>query len=134
MSANLRKCISLQPLGQQRDVNQFSYVFWNPPENRHPNRDFFRETNTKWIRLWADWSIIEPATRGVFDNDVLKHLDDQIKLANDDGLKVILCMWRFPQWANGSTNRNKPPTDVSTISYWAYWFRFLYERYNGDDN
>jgi hypothetical protein len=71
------------------------------------NRALLAETGTAWIRLWADWPLLQPdpqvapddpASRGA---PLLAALDAQIAAANADGLRVVLMPYRFPLWANG---------------------------------
>ena len=65
------------------------------------NRAWLRDTGTRWVRLWADWPTLEPAA-GRLDATKLQALDAQIAAARADGLKVILTIYRFPTWANGT--------------------------------
>ena len=65
------------------------------------NRTFLRDTRTRWVRLWADWPTLQP-TRGTWDAGKLAALDAQIAQAQLDGQKVILTLYRFPTWANGT--------------------------------
>jgi len=62
--------------------------------------------DTKWVRLWAGWDTFEPnAPSGgahAWDQAALTNLDQQIARANAAGLGVILTLWRFPQWSNGT--------------------------------
>ncbi|MDQ3936350.1 MAG: hypothetical protein M3340_17155 [Actinomycetota bacterium] len=132
MSGNMRKCISLGPAGQGGANNQFAYSF-EPSPGDFPNRRFFAETNTKWIRLWADWKVLQPASTTPLDgsNTVLAHLDKEIRRANEDGLKVMLVMYRVPTWV-AAANQYGAPDNVSTTGPWGNWLRFLYGRYKGD--
>jgi hypothetical protein len=73
----------------------------------HDNRTYFAETKTSWVRLWADWPTLQPdPTRPPDDPGGpgaahLQALEDQIRVANEDGIKVALLLYRFPLWANG---------------------------------
>jgi hypothetical protein len=65
------------------------------------NRTFLNDTRTRWVRLWADWPTLQPS-RGTWDAVKLAALDAQVAQAQRDGLKVILTLYRFPTWANGT--------------------------------
>jgi hypothetical protein len=125
------------------------------------NRRFFAETATPWVRMWADWPVLQPDADTPPDRgrgaQALARLDDGIARARADGLRVILTAWRFPRWANGSaalgaaepTHRLedridrdadparrkdltfKLPRDLSPSSDWARWIDFLLTRYGG---
>jgi hypothetical protein len=93
MAADLRRMVALGPAGSispggAQDLRALD------------NRRFFRETATRWVRMWADWPSLEPA-RGQIDAVHLQALDAQIVQARRDGLRVILTPYRFPTWANG---------------------------------
>ena len=62
------------------------------------------------LRLWVDWPTLQPSPAfEVGDPDSPNHLnllglDEQIRLANADGLKVILMPYRYPRWVNGTAD------------------------------
>jgi hypothetical protein len=72
------------------------------------NLGYYADTDTGWIRMWADWPSLQP------DPDLapgdprspgarrLHALDEQIALARAHGLRVVLMPYRFPTWANGT--------------------------------
>lgn len=122
---------------------------------RFENLNFFSETATPWIRLWADWPSLEPA-QNVFNHPWWLSLDDQLRHAKSKGLAVMLTAYRFPTWvgydqlspaekAESAKDRgSNPPTpdspgkgpefriplDVSPTSYWAFFIYLLAYRYN----
>ena len=51
--------------------------------------------------MWADWPTLSPP-RGRLDAVVIGSLDAQIALARRDGLRIVLTLYRFPTWANGT--------------------------------
>jgi len=72
------------------------------------NRALLAASGTAAIRLWADWPSLQP-TPSVAPGDpdgpgapYLAALDAQIAAANADGLRVVLLLYRFPYWANGT--------------------------------
>jgi hypothetical protein len=72
------------------------------------NRARFAETGTTWVRLWADWALLQPEAgrtphRGSGAR-VLAALDAQIDAAHADGRKVMLTTWRYPRWVNGTAS------------------------------
>jgi hypothetical protein len=123
------------------------------------NRRFFAETATPWVRMWADWPVLQPERDQPPDRGsgagALARLDQGIASARADGLRVLLTAWRFPRWANGTdaitagepayrledridagadpARRKdmtfKLPDDLSPRSDWAGWIDFLVGRY-----
>jgi hypothetical protein len=74
----------------------------------HDNRALLADTGTGWVRLWADWPSLQPDPALAIDDPAnpgfarLQALDEQIRAACDDGLRVVLLAYRFPPWANGT--------------------------------
>ena len=100
MSTTLRRIIDLGSGGTMRPGSPGDLRF-------HDNRIFFAETHTSWVRLWADWPLLQPdPSRSPGDPDgagapFLAAIDEQIGVANADGIKVLLQLYRFPavgQW------------------------------------
>ena len=100
-ATNLRKMIDIGPggvihPGSAQDYRAFS------------NRTYFADTQTGWIRMWADWPTLQPDARYRIDDPAspgyanLLALDDQIRQACADGLRVMLLPYRHPLWANGT--------------------------------
>ena len=116
MSTVLRRIIDLGAGGGTRPGSTGDYRF-------DDNRLYFAETNTTWVRLWADWPTVQPdPARAPDDPDgqgaaVLQALDDQIRAANDDGVRVILQLYRFPLWANGLEALGSLRNTDAEISY-----------------
>src|SRR3954451_11312911 len=94
MASNLRRMVVLGPSGTINPGGSHDY-------RSASNRLFFSDTRTRWVRFWADWPTLEPAN-GQLDTARLASLDAQIARAKRDGLKVILTLYRFPTWANGT--------------------------------
>lgn len=100
MSSHLRRIIdlgsgaTLSP-GSARDLRY------------HDNRTFFAETQTSWVRLWVDWPTLQPDPSRSPDDPAgpgaahLQAIDEQIRVAHEDGIAVALQLYRFPLWANG---------------------------------
>jgi hypothetical protein len=100
MSTILRRMIDVGPGGALRPGSAADLRF-------HDNRVVFAETSTPWVRLWADWPTLQPDPLRRPDDPespgapFLAALDDQIAVANADGIKVLLQLFRFPLWTNG---------------------------------
>lgn len=94
MAADLRRMVALGPAG---------IIFPGGAQDLRANENqrFFRETATRWVRMWADWPSLAP-TRDQIDATRLAALDGQIAQARRGGLRVILTLYRFPTWANGT--------------------------------
>ena len=111
------------------------------------NAGYFAETGTRWIRMWADWPSLQPSADHAPDDPLspgrwkLRALDEQIALAGELGLRVLLMPYRFPRWANGTEElepspRGKAPEyrlpadAYGPDSAWAGFFAFLHDRYH----
>jgi hypothetical protein len=100
---------------------------------------------TTHLRLWVDWTFVQP--RGDFALDdpgnpglpYLQSLDAQIDAAVADGLQVILIPWRYPRWVNHNAQREGtkspewrlPDSGHGPYSPWARWVEALWARYAG---
>jgi len=99
MSFTLRRILDLGP----------NATIWpgSPGDLRfHDNRRILRETRTGWVRIWADWPRLQPdpafapgdpASPGA---PYLQALEEQIAVANADGIRVVLVAYRIAPWAN----------------------------------
>src|SRR3954463_4162716 len=94
MAANLRRMVVLGPSGTITPGSSHDY-------RQAGNRGFFAETGTRWVRMWADWPTLMPAASG-FDPAMIGSLDAQIALARRDGRRIVLTLYRFATWANGT--------------------------------
>jgi hypothetical protein len=94
MTTTLRRMVALGPSGTINPGGSHDY-------RNASNRVFFSDTRTRWARFWADWPTLEPAA-GQLDTTRLAALDAQIARAKRDGLRVMLTLYRFPTWANGT--------------------------------
>jgi hypothetical protein len=110
MSTVLRKCLVISP-GSLQDYRVLRLQPWWPQ---------LRATSSH-LRLWADWPTLQ-RQRGVsIDSEAnpgygnLLALDEQIRLAGEDGLKVILMPYRYPRWVN-ETDR----IDASADEYFLF--------------
>jgi hypothetical protein len=116
MSTVLRRIIDLGAGGGTRPGSTGDYRF-------DDNRRYFAETKTTWVRIWADWPTLQPDPARPPDDPegagaaVLAALDDQIRAANADGVKVILLLYRFPLWANGLEALGARRNTDAEISY-----------------
>ena len=89
--------------------------------SRH--RAYFAETQTGWIRMWADWLSLQPDARYRIDDPAnpgypnLMALDAQIRQARADGLWVMLMPYRHPAWANGTAGLVKDTDAEISFEY-----------------
>jgi hypothetical protein len=125
MGASQRKCIVLGNAGSTA-YNEQNYNFTGPPQSV---ASCFPETNTRWLRIWADWKSIQPNSSA---DSNFGQLDNQIQAAKaaNPSLSVILTSYRFPQWANSSTDEFRLPATLSRNSNWGNWIAKLYQRYD----
>ena len=133
MSLHLAKSIDITPNGVLRpgfpqDYREIRKQAWFPQ----------LLATTSHIRFWVDWPSLQPDGNVPFGQPVnddhakkLFGLDEQIRLANQDGLKTILLPYRYPRWVNGTENINQPfgwdnffykPADRAALSTWSNWY------------
>jgi hypothetical protein len=99
-SGNLRKLIDIGPGGVIHPGTPQDY-------RAYSNRTYFADTQTGWIRMWADWPSLQPNGAYRIDDPAspgyanVQALDAQIRQACADGLRVLLMPYRHPVWANG---------------------------------
>jgi hypothetical protein len=132
MSFHLAKCIDITPNGVLRpgfpqDYREYRREPWFPQVL----------ATSSHIRFWVDWPSLQPtgglAFGEVVDADHGKRLlglDEQIRLANQDGLKTILMPYRYPRWVNGTEHINQAfgwdnffykPGDRAALTTWRNW-------------
>jgi hypothetical protein len=90
------------------------------------NRTRFLDTGTPWVRLWADWPVLQPSPDASPD---FSRLDADVALAKADGLRVIVTAWRFAPAA--SPLPFGVPADLSPSGAWGRWIDTLIDRYGG---
>jgi hypothetical protein len=133
MSFHLAKCIDITPNGVLRpgfpqDYREYRKHAWFPN----------LLATTSHIRFWVDWPSLQPKRNIAFgdpanpDHHKLTGLDEQIRLANQDGLKTILMPYRYPTWLNGTEhivqsrsaeNFMYKPGDRAALSTWRAWYQ-----------
>jgi hypothetical protein len=132
MSFHLAKCIDITPNGVLRPGF--------PQDYREYRREpWFSQllATTSHIRFWVDWPTLQPSKDHELGQPVsepharqLFGLDEQIRLANQDGLKTILMPYRYPRWVNGTEGINQPfgwdnffykPWDRAALTTWRNW-------------
>lgn len=148
MAAGLRRCVVLGPAGIIDPGGPQDYRVGN-------NAVWLRDSGTRWVRLWADWPSLMPVADQL-DPAHIAACDAQIAQARADGMRIILTLYRFPTWANGTdgltpeqlaatmpdrrasgqpdTRAKSPlfryPEDLSPTSAFGRFVRLLIERYD----
>ena len=116
MSSTLRKIIDIGPGGviYPGSAQDLRYA---------QNLSYFSDTRTRWIRFWADWPSLQPHPDYAPDDPrspgawKLQALDEQIRLANANGIKVMLMPYRFPTWVNGTSTLSAQKNTDAEISF-----------------
>ena len=133
MSFQLAKCIDITPNGVLRPGFPQDY------REYRKHTDWFPRllATTSHIRFWVDWPSLQPRQEIAFGDPAnpehfkLAGLDEQIQLANHDGLKTILLPYRYPRWVNGTEGINQPfgsdnfaykPSDRAALTTWRNWY------------
>jgi hypothetical protein len=103
----------------------------------HDNRQILRDTRSSWVRIWADWPRLQPDPLLAIDDPAspglpfLQVLDEQIAIANAEGVRVLLVVHRIAPWANGTAGLVPLKGTDAEISF-QYWDRIAqraWERY-----
>jgi hypothetical protein len=182
VSRVLRKCVSMSTIASPDD--DWGSLLYNPSLGFLPNLAFLgptaqHGTNTRWVRLWADWvyhypptaQIAEPSNAFITNDQgqqslnpkamnasYVQAMDNNIAAAVAAGHPVILTLYRFPWWANGSVGLSdahptdqydrtdqdhvhqsptswksyflRSPSDFSATSAWRSWITYICTRYN----
>ena len=116
MSVELRKILDIGPGGviMPGSAQDLRYA---------GNAGYYAETGTPWIRMWADWPSLQPDGAYAPDDPRspgrlnLQALDEQIRLARANGLRVLLMPYRFPTWANGTAELAAQRNSDAEISF-----------------
>jgi hypothetical protein len=161
----LRKAISMGSINHGGDTEDLS---------ANGNLEVVQGTGARWVRIWMRWDKAQPlppssvpmsgldSTR----NDApgcgtgcgfryIQSVDAQIAAARAAGLNVVLVMWHFPRWANGTegmpedwgrNDRGTATTPVEQLKpmefrvpvghlgpddYYGRWLDWLIGRYAG---
>ncbi|MEA2167828.1 MAG: hypothetical protein QOF76_1128 [Solirubrobacteraceae bacterium] len=105
-------------------------------------------TNTDWIRIWIDWTVLAPnapedgrAINPALDTKApddgswspaayVYYLDFQVRAARKAGFKVIITFWLYPKWANGGGQVYELAEDCSLTGPWAQYLLWILTRYS----
>jgi hypothetical protein len=117
----LRKLIDIGPGGVLNPGSPQDYRYFSNPA-------YFADTQTRWIRMWADWPSLQPENAYAVDDprspgySRLLALDDQIRRACADGLSVVLMPYRYPAWVNQTAPLAAVAGSDAEVSF-QYWDR-----------
>ena len=81
---------------------------------------------SRWSRIHVQWREVEPA-RGVLNEWWMAEYEEAIERSRVAGQRVILMIYKAPEWASGSADRNTP----RRASYFASFARRLAARFRG---
>ena len=131
MSFRLAKCIDITPNGVLNPGSAQDY-------REYRKQAWFTQLllTTSHVRFWVDWPHLQPSKDIAFGDPTnpnhhkLTGLDEQIRLANSDGLRTILMPYRYPTWVNGTEHIVQPisvenfeykPADRAALTTWRNW-------------
>ncbi|HEV2756940.1 MAG TPA: hypothetical protein VG318_14325 [Actinomycetota bacterium] len=123
-----RRCMVQNPTATLFDGSTDS-ISWSPSLGVFPNVDLMLETNSRWLRMWAFWSMLQPRppdasnpdrahniglsgpagpeTRGQNPEQHFNRIRQQIEFIRThpnpqiSSLRIILTAIEFPWWTNG---------------------------------
>jgi hypothetical protein len=162
---DFRKGIALGPASVLR-TNEFG---WDQdllgPGGKKTNLSILNDTGTGYLRLWVSWPALQPERSLELLNEtslryiekdtreenspaaLLNSLDHQIKVAQRNGLRVILTIdHNYPTWINNEplpkevkdelkkvraqlSQSRRVPDRLGVWSEWGNWVTFLVRRY-----
>jgi hypothetical protein len=104
------------------------HIIWRT----NPQQDIafakYSESNTKYLRVGADWNVLEPS-KGNYNQNYLSRLDYFFQKATTAGIRVLLIAAYAPDWANGGhKGSGYAPAEANTQDY-ADFCEFLLRRY-----
>lgn len=138
------------PNGPNGPHDLASNIKWGPggvnDSRRKTNLERARETKASYVRLWADWSRIQPRSgpldpdndvtpdeHGNTPRDLIRMLDAQVATARQVPMRVMLTVWNKPLWVPPeNTDTWTVPADLTTgpAGHWAGFISFLLDRYS----
>jgi hypothetical protein len=131
MGAANRKCIAMGNAGGiYGPENEQNWLYPGDPANGKPSvASCFSETNTRWVRFWADWVQIKPTETSTPN---WSKIDPQVQAARNAGMSIIVTAYAFPPYATPgmSTDPLMLPTDFSRQSHWGKWIKLLYQHFD----
>jgi hypothetical protein len=98
---------------------------WWRPEVGSRDLQLVRDAGFGWAKVNFGWRDIEGAGKGVFD---WSHTDPIVKMANDEGIDLVIRIDHQPVWAGGGYPVNGPPDNLQDL---ADFFTALVTRYKG---
>lgn len=129
MPRQFRKSVCLSPICDPANpCADGDYRYRGGPQGNPPSvASLFAESNTSWIRLWADWYDIQRGGPDTIDSERLYALDENIAKARREIIVeregkrlggVLLATRSYPLWANGTARlvRNQEEADSRLVN------------------
>jgi polysaccharide biosynthesis protein PslG len=68
------------------------------------------------VRIDVSWNMLQPDGPDGFHEWGFQQVDNAIRTARAEGMRVLVTLWMAPQWANDSTNERVPPTSATGLA------------------
>jgi hypothetical protein len=130
LASYLRRGVALGDAGFLFPTSPYSYLNGNNPG---PN-GYYATSGTVWCKLWVDLKGLYASSLAV-NGTLLANLDNEIRQAKADGRKVMLSLFKFPDWLTAQYPNNthsgyRAPVDITTTSPWGQMIAALVARYS----
>lgn len=85
-------------------------------------------SSTRWLRQGMEsvridfgWSSLQPTGPNSYAQWYIDRADSVVNAARARGLKVLMTLWRTPNWANGGKGPYTPPSSAADYGRAAQW-------------
>ena len=85
------------------------------------------EAGARWVRLFVDWSLIEPDAKGRYAPNHLDDFDRRVRSYRAKGVNVLMAVLGSPKWARTADDHVLMPPD--NPADYGDFIRFLADRY-----
>jgi polysaccharide biosynthesis protein PslG len=96
---------------------------WSNYTDRQRRRvlEMLASAGVQWLRIDLGWSTIEHDRRGERASWYVKRMDRCIARARARGFRLLVTLWRTPDWANGNRGPYVPPRHTRAYARMARW-------------
>ena len=106
------------------------HVIWRAQSDQVVAFTQYSESATRYLRVGADWSMLEGQGKGIYNPRYVDRLDYFMQKATDSGIHVLMIAAYAPQWANGGNKGSGyAPTNPADFADFCEWLLRHYAKY-----
>ncbi len=106
------------------------HIIWRTNAEQDTAFTKYLESGTRFLRVGADWNVVEGQGKGVYNPRYTDRLDYFMQKASDNGIKVLLIAAYAPDWANGGNKGSGyAPLKESDFADYCEWLLRRYAKY-----